>query len=242
MMAMRLRWILISALAIAICGCGDRKPATPAAAAPRPTLPPPAAVPSKSDDKRPVIAAYGDSLTAGYGLEPGQSFPDLIQKQLDAAGYLYRVVNLGVSGDTTTDGVERLATVLSLHPAIVILEFGANDGLRGQPVTVTRKNLTTIVDSLRAAHAEVLLAGMTLPRNYGPDYIRSFEQIYPDLAKNYKLRRIPFLLDGVGGHPDLTQPDGLHPTAQGTEIVAHTVMNYLMPMLRRAPLPPSVSN
>ena len=145
--------------------------------------------------------------------------------------YRYRVVNLGVSGDTTTDGVERLPAVLALHPAIVILEFGGNDGLRGLPVTSTRMNLAEMIEALQKANARILLAGMTLPRNYGPEYIQSFEQMYMDLAKQYKLARIPFLLEGVGGNPELTQPDGIHPTAEGAQIVAQTVMRYLKPLL-----------
>lgn len=184
-------------------------------------------------DTRPAIAAFGDSLSAGLGVEPGRSYPDDLQRLLDAAGYHYKVVNLGVSGDTTTDGVERMPEVLAIHPAVVILEFGANDGLRGLPVASTQKNLADMVEAFRRAQIAILLAGMTLPRNYGPDYIRSFEQIYVDLAKQYKLARIPFLLEGVGGHPELTQPDGLHPTAEGAEIVARNVMNYLQPMLRK---------
>lgn len=182
-----------------------------------------------------MIAAFGDSLSAGFGVEPGKSFPDDIQRLLDAGGYRYHVVNLGVSGDTTTDGVQRLPTVLAIHPAIVILEFGGNDGLRGLPVTSTRMNFETMVEALQKSGARVLLAGMTLPRNYGPEYIHSFEQIYIDLAKRYKLARIPFLLDGVGGHPDLMQADGIHPTAEGAEIVAHNVMNYLQPLLAVVP-------
>jgi acyl-CoA thioesterase-1 len=141
------------------------------------------------------------------------------------------VVNLGVSGDTTTDGVERLPAVLAIHPAIVILEFGGNDGLRGLPVASAQKNFVTMVEGLRKAGAQIVLAGMTLPRNYGPEYIQSFEQMYIDLSKMYKLTRIPFLLEGVGGHPDLIQADGIHPTAEGAEIVAHTVMKYLQPLL-----------
>jgi acyl-CoA thioesterase-1 len=184
-------------------------------------------------DTRPVIAAFGDSLSAGFGVEPGKSYPDDLQRLLDAAGYHYRVANLGVSGDTTTDGVERMPEVLALRPAIVILEFGANDGLRGLPVASARKNLTDMVEVFQKAHVAILLAGMTLPRNYGPEYIRSFEQVYMDLAKQYKLDRIPFLLEGVGGHPELTQSDGLHPTAEGAEIVARNVMNYLQPMLTK---------
>ena len=184
-------------------------------------------------DARPVIVAYGDSLTAGLGLEPGQSYPDDLQHLIDAAGYKYRVVNLGVSGDTTTDGVERLSSVLALHPAIVILEFGANDGLRGLPVPSSKQNLARIVETLQKENTQIVLAGMTLPRNYGPDYIRPFEQMYVDLADKYKLARIPFILEGVGGVPRLTQPDGLHPTAEGAEIMAHTVMKTLAPLLRR---------
>jgi acyl-CoA thioesterase-1 len=184
-------------------------------------------------DTRPVIAAFGDSLSAGFGVAPGKSFPDDLQRLIDAAGFQYRVVNLGVSGDTTTDGVERLPTVLAVHPAIVILEFGGNDGLRGLPVTSARKNFAQMIETLQMAHIQILLAGMTLPRNYGPEYIHSFEQIYIDLAKQYKLARVPFLLEGVGGHPELTQPDGIHPTAEGAAIVARTVMMYLQPLLHK---------
>src|SRR6185437_8746074 len=133
-------------------------------------------------DPRPVIVAFGDSLTAGYGVEPGKSYPDDLQHRLDAGGYRYHVVNLGVSGDTTTDGVQRLQDVLAAKPAIVILEFGGNDGLRGLPVATTRANQIQMVETLQKAGIQILLAGMTLPRNYGPDYIHSFEQVYLDLA------------------------------------------------------------
>ncbi len=203
-------------------------PAPPISAAPQT----PGALQAR--DTRPVVAAFGDSLSAGFGLDPGQSFPDDLQRLIDAAGYNYRVVNMGVSGDTTSDGVERLPSVLALHPAVVILEFGGNDGLRGQPVTLSAANMDHMIQALRAAHASVLVAGMTLPRNYGPEYIHSFEQMFVDLANKYNLVRIPFLLDGVGGHSDLMQPDGLHPTARGAEIVAHTVMGYLAPLLGSA--------
>ena len=231
MMAMRVRLFLTLAALAALPGCGNRTPASIDSKSTPVTAPSPAA--AVNSDNRPVIVAFGDSLTAGFGLEPGQSYPDFLQRDLDREGYHYRVVNLGVSGDTTTDGVERLPTVLAVRPTIVIVEFGANDGLRGQPVTAMRQNLTTIVESIQKTGASVLLAGMTLPRNYGPEYIDSFEHVYPELAKKYKFQRLPFLLDGVGGHPDLTQPDGLHPTAQGTEIVEHNVMKYLVPLLRR---------
>jgi acyl-CoA thioesterase-1 len=193
----------------------------------------PAAYASAPGDTRPLIVAFGDSLSAGFGVAPGKSYPDDLQRLLDAGKYRYHVVNLGVSGDTTTDGIVRLPSVLALHPALVILEFGANDGLRGLPVASARKNLADMIQSLRMSGAQVVLAGMTLPRNYGPEYIHSFEQMYVDLAKQFRLPRIPFLLDGVGGNPDLTQPDGLHPTAEGAQIVAQTVMRYLQPLLRR---------
>lgn len=224
--------MLLAALAASLAACGshDREqPSNPPAQAGPATAT--TSAPVRPADTRPIIAAFGDSLSAGFGVEPGKSFPDDIQRLLDAGGYHYHVVNLGVSGDTTTDGVVRLPIVLAIHPAIVILEFGGNDGLRGLPVTSTAKNFATMVEALQKSGAKVLLAGMTLPRNYGPEYIHSFEQVYIDLAKRYRLVRIPFLLDGVGGHPDLMQGDGIHPTAQGAEIVARNVMNHLQPML-----------
>ncbi len=186
----------------------------------------------ESKDTRPSIVAFGDSLSAGFGLDPGQSYPDDLQLLVDAGGYGYRVVNLGVSGDTTTDGVERLPSVLAMHPAIVILEFGGNDGLRGQPVASAKQNMATMIEALQKSGASVVVAGMTLPRNYGPEYIHSFEQMYVELASEYHLVRIPFLLEGVGGVPSMTQPDGLHPTAKGTQIVAGTVMKYLEALLK----------
>ena len=138
---------------------------------------------------------------------------------------------MGVSGDTTTDGVVRLATVLAVNPKIVIVEFGGNDGLRGLPVTTTEKNLAEMIEAIQKSGAKVVIAGMSLPRNYGPEYIQSFEKIYQSLAKKYKATLIPFLLDGVGGNPALMQADGIHPTAEGAEIVARTVMQYLKPLL-----------
>jgi acyl-CoA thioesterase-1 len=180
-----------------------------------------------------VIAAFGDSLSAGFGAEPGRSFPDFVQRLLDHAGYRYRVFNAGVSGDTTSDGVERMPEVIALSPAIVILEFGGNDGLRGLPVTTTKANLAQMIEGLQKAGAKVLLAGMTLPRNYGPEYIASFDKVYPELAAQYRIPRIPFLLDGVGGVPQLMQKDAIHPTAQGNAIVARTVFRYLEPMLSK---------
>jgi len=182
-------------------------------------------------DARPVIVAFGNSLTAGFGADPGESYPDFLQKDLDQRGARYRIVNAGVSGDTTTDGLERVATVTALKPAIVILEFGGNDGLRGLPVATTRANLDQIIATLRKAGAKIVLAGMTLPPNYGPEYIRSFEAVYRDLAKQYRLPLIPFLLSGVGGNPALMQRDGIHPTGEGNRKVARNVMETLGPLL-----------
>jgi acyl-CoA thioesterase-1 len=225
-MAVSLRSTLLIACTVALAACGNREvPGQPVRKQFEKQV-------QKDQDKdtRPVIAAFGDSISAGFGVEPGKSYPDDLQRLIDAAGFRYRVVNLGVSGDTTTDGLERLPAVLAIHPAIVILEFGGNDGLRGLPVASARQNLAAIVEGLQKAGARILLAGMTLPRNYGPEYIQSFEQMYVDLSKQYRLTRVPFLLEGVGGHADLTQPDGIHPTAEGAAIVAHTVMKYLQPL------------
>jgi acyl-CoA thioesterase I len=182
-------------------------------------------------DTRPVIVAFGDSLSAGYGADPGKSFPDFLQKDLDAAGLHWRVVNAGISGNTTTDGLSRLRHVLAYKPRVTIVEFGGNDGLRGLPNETTRANLEHIIETLQGAGSKVLLAGMTLPPNYGADYIKTFNQIYVDLAAKYKTVLIPFLLSDVALHPDLMQQDGIHPTAQGNEIVAKTVMRYLKPLL-----------
>lgn len=205
---------------------GEREPAPPAEA----PLP---AAPAKSPDNRPVIAAFGDSLSAGHGADPGKSYPDFLQTELNRQGYRYHVVNAGISGDTTTDGLERVDSVTAMKPAIVIVEFGGNDGLRGLPVATTRANLEQIIMTLQKAGTKIVLAGMTLPPNYGPDYIRSFTGIYRDLARKYHLPLIPFLLSGVGGNAALMQRDGIHPTAEGNAIVAKTVFEVLQPLLSR---------
>lgn len=179
-------------------------------------------------DPSPVIVAFGDSLTAGFGADPGSSYPDFLQKELDKRGVKWRVVNAGVSGDTTTDGLNRVAEVLSYRPSVVVLEFGGNDGLRGLPLATTRANLDQMIAQLQSRTTSVILAGMTLPPNYGPEYIRPFESIYRDLAAKYKIPLIGFLLAGVGGNPNLMQRDGLHPTAQGNAIVANTVLKTLL--------------
>jgi acyl-CoA thioesterase-1 len=235
-MAVLFRPTLLATLVVALAGCGNQQIAeqTPnlQPAALQQVVPNPN--PDSNKDTRPVIAVFGDSLSAGFGVDAGKSYPDDLQRLLDAAGYRYRIVNLGVSGDTTTDGVERLPTVLAVQPAIAIVEFGGNDGLRGLPVESAKKNLAAMVVALQKANAKILLAGMTLPRNYGPEYIQSFERMYADLTARYKLALIPFLLEGVGGHRDLMQPDGIHPTAEGARIVAVNVLKYLRPLLTKS--------
>src|SRR5271157_5075214 len=186
----------------------------------------------RAADTRPVIVAFGDSLTAGHGLEPGQSYPDDLQKLLDQRGQRYRVVNQGISGDTTEGGLDRVRQALELKPAVVILELGANDGLRGLPLTLTRFNLARMIDLFHRGGAKVLLAGMTLPRNYGPDYVQGFEQVFRDLAREKHVALIPFLLEGVATDPRLMQPDAMHPNAEGTRRVAATVLRYLLPLFK----------
>ncbi len=187
--------------------------------------------PELSPDKRHKLIAFGDSLTAGFGVPPGDSYPDYLQKLLDARHYPWQVINAGVSGDTSTDGVARLPGVLEYKPDIVILELGANDGLRGLPVETTESNLKQIIHAVEQAGARVVLAGMTLPPNYGLDYIRPFEKVFTGLAAQHKLTLIPFLLAGVGGNATLMQQDGLHPTAEGNRRVAGNVMRVLEPLL-----------
>jgi len=212
------------AAVLLLAACGEQPKPQPAA--PRGSAPAPA-----QSDTRPAIVAFGDSLSAGFGLEAGQSFPDLLQQDLDRRGLRYRVVNAGISGDTTSDALDRLDAVVALRPAIVILEFGGNDGLRGLPVATTRANLEQLITGLGKGGAKVVLAGMTLPPNYGPDYIRSFQRIYPELAAKYKVALIPFLLEGVGGHTEYMQGDGLHPNAAGSRKVEGNVMRALAPLL-----------
>ena len=184
-------------------------------------------------DDRPVIVAFGDSLTAGRGVDTEQNYPSQLQRKLDREGYRYRVANAGVSGDTSAQGLNRIASVRELRPVIVIVELGANDGLRGLPVEATRQNLDAIVSQLTAEGANVILAGMALPPNYGASYTGAFSRIFPDLARLHRVALIPFFLQGVAGHPALNQEDGIHPTAQGYSIVVENVWAVLKPMILR---------
>ena len=185
-----LLWLLFLMTLVMTAGCTKAPEAVEA-----PVRAPEAgrAKPTPSEtDSRPAIIAFGDSLSEGLGVEPGKSFPDQLQRKLDKQGYRYRVVNMGVSGDTSTGGLGRIDYAISMKPEIVILELGGNDGLRGVPVASTKANLERMITAFQSAGASVLLAGMTLPPNYGPDYIRQFESAYRDLAAKYKLPLIPF--------------------------------------------------
>jgi acyl-CoA thioesterase-1 len=181
---------------------------------------------------RPLIICFGDSLTAGYGADPGESFPDDLQKLLNANDYPYRVVNEGVSGNTTKDAVQRLARVVAAHPEVVLVELGGNDGLRGLPLEQTKQNIASIIDQLQTAHAKVALAGITLPPSYGPDYIAKFNAIFPALARQYKVPYIPFLLQDVYGKSGDMQDDGIHATDAGNRQVAENVAKLIAPLLK----------
>lgn len=184
-----------------------------------------------------TVVFFGDSLTAGYGLDPDEAFPALIQKKIDAAGIPAHVVNAGLSGETTAGGLRRLNWILRQKADVFVIELGANDGLRGIAPNVTRTNLQAMIDQVRQKypHVAVVLAGMQLPTNLGPDYTQKFAAIFPELAKSNHLTLIPFLLAGVGGVASLNQGDGMHPTAQGDQIVADNVWKTLEPLLIGAP-------
>ena len=181
----------------------------------------------------PVIVALGDSITAGFGVLPDEAYPALLAERLRREGYAYRVVNAGVSGDTTAAALRRVDWVLRSHPSIVIVALGANDGLRHQSVTAMRDNLIAIVRRLRAAGATVLLTGMHVPPNYGPDYARAFAAVFPDVARITNVPLAPFLLDGVAGDPRLNQPDGIHPTAEGQRTITDKLWPHVKPLLLR---------
>ncbi|MGA2559013.1 MAG: arylesterase [Terracidiphilus sp.] len=182
---------------------------------------------------RPVLVCFGDSITAGYGLQQGQSYPDFLQKKVDAHGYAYTVENQGTSGATTKDAVASLPSILRLHPDIVIVEFGGNDGLRGLPTDQTRRNLDAVLTALENAHIKVLLAAITLPPDYGPDYIHAFEQVFRDLAAKHHSAFVPMIYKDLIHVPGTIQSDGIHPTVKGSEILADTLFTALKPLLRK---------
>ena len=210
-------------------GCERVEPAPRAAATPEPR----ADAPSEQEAEQPVVLFLGTSLTAGRGLPAHQAFPALIQQRIDEAGLDYRVVNAGVSGDTSAGGLRRLDWLLRAPVAVLVLELGANDMLRGQGPEELGRNLQEILRRTSAAHpdARLLVAGMRAPPNLGPDYVRRFEAVYPDLAERHGAALLPFLLEGVAGDPSLNQPDGIHPTAAGHRRIADNVWEALEPLL-----------
>jgi len=183
----------------------------------------------------PVIVALGDSITSGLGVAADEAYPALLEARLRRDGYAHRVVNAGVSGDTTAGGLRRVDWVLRAQPEIVILALGANDGLRGQPPQTTRANLEAIVARLTAAGARVLLAGMRMPPNYGEEFTRQFEAVFPAVARRANVALVPFLLDGVAADPTLNQADGLHPNAAGHRVIADRLWPHLAPLLKKTP-------
>ncbi len=179
------------------------------------------------------IVFFGNSITAGYGLSPSEAFPALIQHKLDSLKLTYKVVNAGVSGETSSGGNSRISWILRQPPDIFVLELGGNDGLRGIPLTETKKNLQSIIDKVKIKNpqAKIILAGMQIPPNMGQKYAGEFRNLYPELARKNNIILIPFLLEGVGGEEKLNQQDGIHPTAEGDEIVAENVWKELVKIL-----------
>ena len=184
---------------------------------------------TQSEKSQKIILFFGNSLTAGMGLEVEEAFPALIQKKLDSALLSYNVINAGLSGETTASGKNRLSWLLKQKVDVFVLELGANDGLRGIPLDETKKNLQNMIDEVKKHNPEVIivLAGMQIPPNMGIDYTKGFQAIFPDLASENDLALIPFLLKNVAGRSDLNQQDGIHPTAEGQKILANNVWEIL---------------
>ncbi len=185
--------------------------------------------PADSSAPKKTILFFGNSLTAGYGVDPSEAYPALIQDKIDSMHLDYKVINAGVSGETTSDGNSRIDWILKQPVDIFVLELGGNDGLRGISLSVTEKNLQLIIDKVKAKYpdAKIILEGIQIPPNMGPDYTAKFKKIYPRLASENKIQLIPFLLKNVGGDPKLNQRDGIHPTAEGHKIVAENVWEIL---------------
>lgn len=188
-------------------------------------------------DERMKIVFFGDSLTAGYGLTMQDAFPHLIQQRIDSLELPYQVINAGLSGETTAGGANRIDWILKSRPDIFILELGANDGLRGLSPDETKKNLRSMIDKVRARNPEVviLLAGMQIFPNMGPEYTTQFKDAFPIVAKEKDVKLIPFILEGVGGDETLNQADGIHPNVEGHKIVAETIWEYIKPHLKSTP-------
>jgi acyl-CoA thioesterase-1 len=226
-------WTVALALTIAVSACGPRDTSAPAEAAPRETAtaPPPSAAPAPAPHRGPRVVILGDSITAGLGLPPREAYPALLQQRLVADGSDVQVVNAGVSGDTSADGLARLDWALEGDVRVLVVALGGNDALRALPIDQLRDNLSLIIERAQARGIRVVLAGMEAPPNYGRDYIVSFHQIYPALAVKYHVPLVPFLLQNVAGIESLNQRDGIHPTAAGARIVADNVWAVLKPVV-----------
>jgi acyl-CoA thioesterase-1 len=191
---------------------------------------------ARTDGER-VVVCLGDSLTEGFGLAPEQAYPHLLEQRLRAEGHAVRVVNAGISGSTSASAVARLRWQLRAEPDVVVIALGGNDGLRGVDVDATEANLSEAIAVAKTSGARVLLAGMKLPPNYGPEYTEAFEALFPSLAARHGVSLIPFLLEGVAADPELNLPDGIHPNARGAEIVARNVYDALLPLLETSEEP-----
>ena len=218
--------VLVGCLLVLGCRRGTSPPPATASPAAAPVAPAPA-------DDRPVVLFVGTSLTAGLGVDPSEAYPALLQRKIDGAGLRYRVVNAGVSGETSGGARRRIGWLLRQPVAVLVLETGANDGLRGQDPEATRENIQAILDEARwrTPPPKLVLAAMEALPNYGEEYRRRFRAIYPALAAKHGATLVPFLLDGVAGDPRLSQPDGIHPTAEGQKRVAENVWKALRPLL-----------
>lgn len=220
-------YVAVCVLTLLLPACGRNTPPAPAA----PAAPDARDAPGSS--AKPRIVFLGDSLTAGLGLLSDQSYPSLIGRKLKERGYDYEVVNAGVSGDTSAGGVRRLDWSLDGDVRVLVVALGANDGLRGLPTSDMKKNLKAVLDRAKARNIPVVLTGMEAPPNNGPDYTRDFRNVYAELAQEYRVRFVPFLLLGVAGNASLNQGDGIHPNARGAQIVADLVWAELEPVVPR---------
>lgn len=225
----RVAWfVALAAIGLAACGrepmpSSEAAPAGQALSGPAPSAP----------AARPRVVALGDSLTAGLGLPPEQAWPALVQRKADEAGLDVEVVNAGVSGDTSAGGLRRLDWALDGDVRVLVLELGANDGLRGLPVSQMQDNLAQMIRTAKERRITVLLCGMEAPPNFGPQYTRQFRQVFADLAREHDVALLPFLLAGVAGDPALNQADGIHPNEAGAQRVADLVWQSLQPLLTK---------
>lgn len=187
----------------------------------------------KAGAQQKTIVCFGDSITAGYGLDASQSYPSDLESLLVKRGYAYHVINQGVSGNTAKDAVARVHAIVALHPEAVVVELGGNDGLRGLPLDTTRKNLDDVLTTLQAAKIRILLVGITLPPNYGAEYIKSFDSIYREAASKHHVALMPMIYDGIYTVPGAIQQDGIHPTAKGSQMIAEHMLPLLLPLLHK---------